>query len=40
MSYIAGTLVGERDVYIDGQIVPVAQVYAEKNMLPLTLRPK
>ncbi|MCT9288855.1 aromatic amino acid ammonia-lyase [Acinetobacter baumannii] len=40
LSYIAGTLVGERDVYIDGQIVPVAQVYAEKNMLPLTLRPK
>lgn len=40
LSYIAGTLVGERDVYIDGQIIPVAQVYAEKNMLPLTLRPK
>ncbi|MDC4732831.1 aromatic amino acid ammonia-lyase [Acinetobacter baumannii] len=40
LSYIAGNLVGERDVYIDGQIVPVAQVYAEKNMLPLTLRPK
>ncbi|HCA5026382.1 HAL/PAL/TAL family ammonia-lyase [Acinetobacter baumannii] len=40
LSYIAGTLVGERDVYIDRQIVPVAQVYAEKNMLPLTLRPK
>ncbi|MFL4378272.1 histidine ammonia-lyase [Acinetobacter baumannii] len=40
LSYIAGTLVGERDVYIDGQIVPVAHVYAEKNMLPLTLRPK
>lgn len=40
LSYIAGTLVGECDVYIDGQIVPVAQVYAEKNMLPLTLRPK
>ncbi|WP_336005604.1 aromatic amino acid ammonia-lyase [Acinetobacter pittii] len=40
LSYIAGTLVGERDVYVDGQIVPVAQVYAEKNMQPLTLRPK
>ncbi|MDX8254520.1 aromatic amino acid ammonia-lyase [Acinetobacter pittii] len=40
LSYIAGTLVGERDVYVDGQIVPVAQVYTEKNMLPLTLRPK
>ncbi|MBJ9721913.1 aromatic amino acid lyase [Acinetobacter calcoaceticus] len=40
LSYIAGTLVGERDVYVDGQTVPVAQVYAEKNMQPLTLRPK
>ncbi|WP_447505420.1 HAL/PAL/TAL family ammonia-lyase [Acinetobacter pittii] len=40
LSYIAGTLVGERDVYVDGQIVPVAQVYTEKNMQPLTLRPK
>lgn len=30
LSYIAGTLVGERDVYVDGQIVPVAQVYIEK----------
>ncbi|WP_224973913.1 HAL/PAL/TAL family ammonia-lyase [Acinetobacter oleivorans] len=40
LSYIAGTLVGERDVYVNGQIVPVAQVYTEKNMQPLTLRPK
>lgn len=40
LSYIAGTLIGERDVYIDGQITPVAQVYAEKGMQPLTLRPK
>lgn len=40
LSYIAGALVGERDVYVGGQIVPVAEVYAEKNMLPLTLRPK
>lgn len=40
LSYIAGTLVGERDVYVDGNIVPVAQVYAEKGLLPLTLRPK
>ncbi|MEI5716149.1 aromatic amino acid ammonia-lyase [Acinetobacter baumannii] len=40
LSYIAGTLVGERDVYVDGNIVPVAQVYAEKGLQPLTLRPK
>lgn len=40
LSYIAGTLVGERDVYVNGQIVPVAQVYAEKGLQSLTLRPK
>lgn len=40
LSYIAGTLIGERDVYIDGQITLVAQVYAEKGLQPLTLRPK
>ncbi|OCZ70719.1 histidine ammonia-lyase [Acinetobacter pittii] len=40
LSYIAGTLVGERNVYVDGNIVPVAQVYAEKGLQPLTLRPK
>ncbi len=40
LSYIAGTLVGERDVYVNGQTVPVAQVYTEKNMQPLMLRPK
>lgn len=40
LSYIAGTLIGERDVYIDGQITPVAQVYAEKGLQPLILRPK
>jgi histidine ammonia-lyase len=31
LSYIAGALVGERDVYYQGQIVPIAQVYAEKG---------
>lgn len=40
LSYIAGTLIGERDVYVDGHIVPVAPVYAEKGLQPLTLRPK
>ena len=40
LSYIAGALVGERDVYLDGRIVPVAEVYAAKGMQPLTLRPK
>ena len=40
LSYIAGALVGERDVYDQGQIVPMAQVYAAKAMQPLALRPK
>ncbi|ENW95291.1 phenylalanine ammonia-lyase [Acinetobacter sp. NIPH 298] len=42
LSYIAGALVGERDVYDRDQskIVPIAQVYAEKGLQPLTLRPK
>ncbi|OTG93997.1 histidine ammonia-lyase [Acinetobacter sp. ANC 4654] len=40
LSYIAGALVGERDVYDQGQIVPVSAVYAEKGMQALVLRPK
>lgn len=40
LSYIAGALVGERDVYAQGKIVPIAQVYAEKGLQALTLRPK
>jgi histidine ammonia-lyase len=40
LSYIAGALVGERDVYDQGQIVPVSAVYAEKGMQPLVMRPK
>ncbi len=40
LSYIAGALVGERDVYAHGKIVPITQVYTEKGLQPLTLRPK
>ena len=40
LSYIAGALVGERDVYYQDKIVPITEVYAEKNMQPLVLRPK
>ena len=40
LSYIAGALVGERDVYYQGQIVPISRVYAEKGMQPLVMRPK
>ncbi|WP_163122539.1 HAL/PAL/TAL family ammonia-lyase [Acinetobacter portensis] len=40
LSYIAGALVGERDVYYQGQIVPIAQVYAEKGIEAHVMRPK
>ncbi|ATO18621.1 histidine ammonia-lyase [Acinetobacter sp. LoGeW2-3] len=40
LSYIAGALVGERDVYWQGQIVPIAEVYAAKGMQPHVMRPK
>lgn len=40
LSYIAGALVGERDVYYQGAIVPVADVYAEKALQAHVMRPK
>ncbi|AWL29870.1 aromatic amino acid lyase [Acinetobacter defluvii] len=42
LSYIAGALVGERDVYLQSQekIVPIAQVYADYQLQALVLRPK
>jgi histidine ammonia-lyase len=40
LSYIAGALVGERDVYYQGKIVPIAQVYADYGLQALALRPK
>lgn len=40
LSYIAGALVGERDVYYQGRIVSIAEVYVEKGLQPLVMRPK
>ena len=42
LSYIAGALVGERDVYVGSQdkVQPIAEVYATQNIQALTLRPK
>ncbi len=40
LSYIAGAVVGERDVYYQGRIVPVSEVYVEKGVQPLVMRPK
>ncbi|WP_343595950.1 aromatic amino acid ammonia-lyase [Acinetobacter sp.] len=40
LSYIAGALVGERDVYWQGQVTPMQQVYTHYQIEPLRLRPK
>ncbi|MGB1199946.1 MAG: HAL/PAL/TAL family ammonia-lyase [Cognaticolwellia aestuarii] len=40
LSYVAGALVGERDVYHQGEIKNSAEVMAKLNLSPLTLRPK
>ena len=40
LSYIAATLIGEREVYYQGEIVPVADVYRAKGIQSLVLRPK
>ena len=40
LSYIAGALVGERDVYYQNNIVPISQVYADKKITPHVMRPK
>lgn len=40
LSYVAGALVGERDVYYEGEIVNSAQAMAKANLTPLKLRPK
>lgn len=40
LSYLAGSLIGERDVFYQGQLRPSKEVLAELNLTPLTLRPK
>lgn len=40
LSYVAGALIGERDVYHQGQIRPAAEVMAAYGLNPVTLRPK
>ncbi|WP_341503732.1 aromatic amino acid ammonia-lyase [Gallaecimonas sp. GXIMD4217] len=40
LSYVAAALVGERDVYCDGTVQPMASVLARKGLEPLTLKPK
>jgi len=40
LSYVAGALMGERDVYYQGEIRPSHEVLAELNLQPISLRPK
>lgn len=40
LSYIAASLIGERDVYYQGTVQPVADILRQQNLPPLTLRPK
>ncbi|MEW7865585.1 aromatic amino acid ammonia-lyase [Aeromonas diversa] len=40
LSYVAAALVGERDLYRDGQLMAAADLYRELGMSPLKLRPK
>ncbi|MBI3897950.1 MAG: aromatic amino acid lyase [Gammaproteobacteria bacterium] len=40
LSYVAATLIGEREVIHGGRVRPAAQVWAERGVTPLTLAPK
>lgn len=40
LSYVAGALVGERDVRYKGQIMSAAQAFEQAGLAPITLRPK
>ncbi len=40
LSYVAGTLIGERDTYYKGEIVNSAQVFEKEGLKPIKLRPK
>lgn len=40
LSYVAAALIGERDVFYQGQIRPAQAVLVELGIAPLTLRPK
>lgn len=40
LSYLAGALVGERDVYFDGKICQSAEAFQSRQLSPIALRPK
>jgi histidine ammonia-lyase len=40
LSYVAGTLIGERDTYYKGEVLNAAEVFNKEGLNPLKLRPK
>lgn len=40
LSYVAAVLIGEREVYLDGEIVPAAEALAARGIEPMQLAPK
>ncbi len=40
LSYVAGALIGERDVYFEGEIIPSSEAFARTGLKPIRLRPK
>ncbi|HEY8751049.1 MAG TPA: aromatic amino acid ammonia-lyase [Tepidisphaeraceae bacterium] len=40
LSYIAAALIGEREVLVNGQIVPTSKALADAKLKPIQLRPK
>jgi histidine ammonia-lyase len=40
LSYIAAVLIGEREVTVDGKVMPTAEAFAAAGLTPIKLRPK
>ncbi len=40
LSYVAAVMCGEREVFVDGQRRPTADVFRERNISPIELKPK
>jgi len=40
LSYVAGALIGERDVYYQDRIMPSAEAFEQASLKPIKLRPK
>lgn len=40
LSYVSGTLIGERDTYYKGEIINAAAVFEKEGLKPIKLRPK